>query len=236
MNILILEDNGNELKILYNILRKQWTEFHYTCCQSYEHAEQAVLSTQYDIFILDIQLSSSPESFSGVTFARYIRSIPDYQNTPILFITGTSEHILKCINEIHCYNYLEKPYNKSTLIHAIENLIVTLSNPIYKNHLTIKLLNDVTTHICFSNILLIKANGHCLTFLCSNDSCTSSTYSLSSITPLLPSYFTRCHRKYIINTNFITFYDKTNLYVRILNHTIPVGRTFKKELENHLLY
>lgn len=43
-------------------------------------------------------------------------------------------------------------------------------------------------------------------------------------------------RKYIINTNFITFYDKTNLYVRILNHTIPVGRTFKKELENHLLY
>ena len=110
----------------------------------------------------------------------------------------------------------------------MKELLATLSNTTDNNYLTIKLLNDVTTHVCLSNILLIKANGHYLTFTCPDGGFTSNTYSLSSIAKILPSYFTRCHRKYIINTNFITSYDKTNLYLHIHNHIIPVGRTFKK--------
>ena len=33
MNILLLEDNCTELQILYNILKKHWPQFHYTCCK-----------------------------------------------------------------------------------------------------------------------------------------------------------------------------------------------------------
>lgn len=236
MNILLLEDNCTELQILYNILKKHWPQFHYTCCQNYNDAQKSILSVQYDIFILDIQLSSASDAFNGITFARYIRSLPAYRTTPVLFNTGTSDTIQKCVNEVHCYHYLEKPYNEAVLVHAMKELLATLSNTTDNNYLTIKLLNDVTTHVCLSNILLIKANGHYLTFTRPDGGFTSNTYSLSSIAKILPSYFTRCHRKYIINTNFITSYDKTNLYLHIHNHIIPVGRTFKKELENHLLY
>lgn len=59
MNILLLEDNCTELQILYNILKKHWPQFHYTCCQNYNDAQKSILSVQYDIFILDIQLSSA---------------------------------------------------------------------------------------------------------------------------------------------------------------------------------
>ena len=52
MNILLLEDNCTELQILYNILKKHWPEFHYTCCQNYNDAQKSILSVQYDIFIL----------------------------------------------------------------------------------------------------------------------------------------------------------------------------------------
>ena len=180
--------------------------------------------------------ATASDAFNGITFARYIRSLPAYRTTPVLFSTGTSDTIQKCVNEVHCYHYLEKPYNEAVLVHAMKELLATLSNTTDNNYLTIKLLNDVTTHVCLSNILLIKANGHYLTFTCPDGGFTSNTYSLSSIAKILPSYFTRCHRKYIINTNFITSYDKTNLYLHIHNHIIPVGRTFKKELENHLLY
>ena len=236
MNILLLEDNCTELQILYNILKKHWPQFQYTCCQNYNDAQKSILSVQYDIFILDIQLSSASDAFNGITFARYIRSLPAYRTTPVLFSTGTSDTIQKCVNEVHCYHYLEKPYNEAVLVHAMKELLATLSNTTDNNYLTIKLLNDVTTHVCLSNILLIKANGHYLTFTYPDGGFTSNSYSLSSIAKILPSYFTRCHRKYIINTNFITSYDKTNLYLHIHNHIIPVGRTFKKELENHLLY
>ena len=63
----------------------------------------------------------------------------------------------------------------------MKELLTTLSNTTDNNYLTIKLLNDVTTHVCLSNILLIKANGHYLTFTCPDSGFTSNTYSLSSI-------------------------------------------------------
>lgn len=85
MNILLLEDNCTELQILYNILKKHWPQFHYTCCQNYNDAQKSILSVQYDIFILDIQLSSASDAFNGITFARYIRSLPAYRTTPVLF-------------------------------------------------------------------------------------------------------------------------------------------------------
>lgn len=85
MNILLLEDNCTELQILYNILKKYWPQFHYTCCQNYNDAQKSILSVQYDIFILDIQLSSASDAFNGITFARYIRSLPAYRTTPVLF-------------------------------------------------------------------------------------------------------------------------------------------------------
>lgn len=40
MNILLLEDNCTELQILYNILKKHWPQFHYTCCQNYNDASK----------------------------------------------------------------------------------------------------------------------------------------------------------------------------------------------------
>ena len=145
MNILLLEDNCTELQILYNILKKHWPQFHYTCCQNYNDAQKSILSVQYDIFILDIQLSSASDAFNGITFARYIRSLPAYRTTPVLFSTGTSDTIQKCVNEVHCYHYLEKPYNEAVLVHAMKELLATLSNTTDNNYLTIKLLNDVTT-------------------------------------------------------------------------------------------
>lgn len=126
MNILLLEDNCTELQILYNILKKHWPQFHYTCCQNYNDAQKSILSVQYDIFILDIQLSSASDAFNGITFARYIRSLPAYRTTPVLFSTGTSDTIQKCVNEVHCYHYLEKPYNEAVLVHAMKELLATL--------------------------------------------------------------------------------------------------------------
>lgn len=102
MNILLLEDNCTELQILYNILKKHWPQFHYTCCQNYNDAQKSILSVQYDIFILDIQLSSASDAFNGITFARYIRSLPAYRTAPVLFSTGTSDTIQKCVNDVHC--------------------------------------------------------------------------------------------------------------------------------------
>ena len=231
MNILLLEDDATELNILYTLLRSHWAHFNYTCCQNYTTAKGALRSTHYDIFILDIQLSPAQDELNGITFAQYIRSLPHYKTTPILFITCTSGNIHACINNVHCYSYLEKPYDKTALISAIQSILDTFSDLNTKQYLSTKLLNDVTIRILFSNIIFIEAHGHYLNFICSDGSFTSNSHTLNSIANLLPNYFIRCHRKYIVNLNYITSYDKTNLYIHLQNHVIAIGRHYKKDFE-----
>lgn len=58
MNILLLEDNCTELQILYNILKKHWPQFHYTCCQNYNDAQNPFY--QFSMIFLFLTYSSHP--------------------------------------------------------------------------------------------------------------------------------------------------------------------------------
>lgn len=234
MNILILEDDLTQLEILHKMLKTRWSDFHYTCCDSYKSAHTAIALKKYDILILDIRLSQTENDFNGIHFASYLRSLPAYRTTPILFITCITHKMQMCINKLHCYSYIEKPYNQDMVINAVSSIITNQTDHSQRNCLTIKLLNDVNTHISFSDILYIEVKGHNLIFVCLEDRFTSSSYSLTSVSELLPAYFLRCHRKFILNANFMTNYDKTNLYINIKSQSIPIGRSFKKTFEKQL--
>lgn len=235
MNVLILEDDIVQLKIIHNILQSEYREFDYTCCLSYGEAQTALAIRTYDIFILDIRLSPKEKELNGIHFAYYLRSIRTYRTTPIVFLTALPDQIERCLNRIHCYSYIVKPFTKEKILYAIQNILFDRAENFRETSLVVKLLNNVNTRIEFSDILFLKIEGHNLMITCLTNSYTIGSYSLRDIYALLPPYFIRCHRKYILNVHFITSYDKTNLYVSIKNETIPVGRVYKKSLEDKIL-
>ena len=51
---------------------------------------------------------------------------------------------------------------------------------------------------------------------------------------MLPGYFIRCHRKYIINKKKLVSYDKSTRIINLGHCNIPVGRKYKEELEKIL--
>ncbi|HEY4788914.1 MAG TPA: LytTR family DNA-binding domain-containing protein [Bacteroidales bacterium] len=64
-----------------------------------------------------------------------------------------------------------------------------------------------------------------------------TTYSLKDLEkPLLPYYFIRCHRSYIVNIEYVKEMDKRkNLIILSNGAEIPVSQTYRKNLVQTLV-
>ncbi len=66
--------------------------------------------------LLDINLDmNDKEDISGITFAREVRMRREYAFTPIVMITSLANMELTAYRELHCYQYLIKPYNEKDI-------------------------------------------------------------------------------------------------------------------------
>ena len=98
-------------------------------------------------------------------------------------------------------------------------------------------------HVSFSDTqgIHIRLKGSEVLYLCScghqiqvhtNDGVyTTCAMTLDAFTEELGLPFFRCHRKYIINLDHASQYDKTNRFVCVGSESVPVGRSYKSEFE-----
>lgn len=233
MNIMILEDNQTQLDGLRQLLAHRYSDSEIYCYSEFSSAQNAVSTIIFDLFILDIHISDDSPDGDGVAIGHYIRQISHYKRTPILFLTSITDRISSCLNDLHCYSYITKPYSENDLYRAIDSLrdLTPDTVSVHNQYISVKSTNCIYIRILCSDILYIEGSSHYLTIYCKNKIVPTSEYCLSTITNVLSEDFFRCHKKYIINVNFIENYDKANRYVRIEQTTIPVGRSYKSELE-----
>lgn len=235
MNLLVLENDTIQCEKIQNAITQNFPYFSCQYCKCYSDAQAALSIQNYNAFILNITLSDNHEIPDAIRFGHYIRNnAKKYRTIPILFTADTFDNIIPCLNELHCYTYFTKPYHTDALIDALKTILnQNTIEPAY-GYITIKLLNSVDMRIPFSDITHIEAVGHQLCIYSFNQTFPTTSFSLNAIQSMLPNYFIQCHRKFLINKNYISMYDKTNQYINISSYTIPVGRTYKKLLEMHI--
>ncbi|MBQ9699194.1 MAG: response regulator, partial [Lachnospiraceae bacterium] len=114
IRVFILED--------LEMSRKALTEIITSCGESGEIVVDAAASleegrhyvesdTTYDAFFLDINLDESREDDqSGLELARLIRAKRKYEFTPVIMVTSIAKLEMAAYRELHCYQYLIKPY------------------------------------------------------------------------------------------------------------------------------
>lgn len=237
MNILIFDDNLIQLSDLRQLLSAKYPDNWISCCSDFFSAIMAISNNLFDCFILNINIPDNLPVYNAITVGQYIRSFSHYKRTPILFLSSTSDRINYCLNELHCYSYINMPCSEGDLCHAIDILSRLALDSVQDHHdeyLCISSANNIYIPILFPNILYIESNHHCINIHCKDQTITTSKYSLSTISNILSPKFIRCHREYIVNLDFLENYDKTNRYVRIQKNTIPVGRNYKNDLEAQL--
>ncbi|PKM93390.1 MAG: DNA-binding response regulator [Firmicutes bacterium HGW-Firmicutes-1] len=201
------------------------------------YAAKALSMAKNDIiemFILDIHL----KDYSGITLAEEIREIEHYTMTPIIFITSIPTHQLNAFIEIHCYDYIIKPFQVDRVKKTISNVIkYGISNvPTQQLNLILK-QKGYSISVPQKDIVYIESKNRKLIMVTTKEIFTISTYTLLTIEKELCDRFIRCHKGFIVNESFIYKVDKSQEMIYLTNDygKIPFGENYREALKGEWL-
>ena len=232
--VLILEDENTQRNILFETIRNSYSDWEIVQADSYDSAKELLETSlkeqsYFTLFLLDVQLSDNAGDRGGFFIAREIRKQTPYFMTPILFLTAVSDEGSFALSQFHCYNYISKPYSPKDILFQIEQMLLT---GYMQNMIQIVDTARIRHKIFINDIYTIESSkGHTITLYTKHGDYTTREYSLESIQSKLGDNFIRCHRKNIINKQYLINYDKSSQYVQINDMKIAVGRTYMKNIE-----
>ena len=229
-NILIIEDEvviASWLKGIVNSIDDSINVF----TTGYA-AEAVTISMEYsiDIFVIDIHL----KDYSGFDLAKQLREMNRYKITPILFSTSNWSKELLSFREIHCYDYIKKPYTEDQVRKALQTIIkYGIKNEDVEEKekfLRIKmkgfyiLLNQ-------SDVIYIEASLRKVMIVTKMERI-SCHQTLKNIQDELSDDFVQCHRSCIINKKYVKNVDLKNGNISFngIEDHILLGSKYKDEV------
>lgn len=124
--IMILEDSIDSLKALKVIVESVSRDIAVIPVKSLEEARAALQdeANLFQAFLLDINLDEQkPQDASGMEFAREVRNDSRYVFTPVIMITSLANLELAAYRELHCYQYILKPYQREEIEKLIQKVL-----------------------------------------------------------------------------------------------------------------
>lgn len=237
IKILVVED---EMIIADNIC-DTLEDLGYDVCEpaiNYTEAIATINSENPDIAILDIQLSGRK---TGIDIAKKIR---ESYHFPFIFLTSNADSLtLNQAKEVMPPAYLIKPFSKEELYTSLEIALSNFSkykkeeseevveSHIIKNAFFIKNQGSYIK-ILFNDILYLKSAHVYVELFLTNNKKFLIRKSLSDVLENLDTSFIRVHRSFVVNIKYIS--EIKNASVIILQNEIPIGKTHKKQLIEHI--
>lgn len=124
INILVLEDQKDSREALCKMIASynRENEVEIDSAATYEEAEKLLNNKKtYNGFFIDINLDIENENDqSGIEFARLLRKNRKYEFTPVIMVTSIASLEMTSFREIHCYQYIVKPYDRKTVEDVIQ--------------------------------------------------------------------------------------------------------------------
>ena len=198
-----------------------------------------------DIVFLDIQMPKK----NGFIFIDYVQDYLIY--TTIIFITAYHKYAIEAIKH-SAFDYLLKPVNQEQLKKTIQRYHISNKRNNLQTDIQYLLqkLNDskkikLNTRNGFElinpeDILYLEADGRYTNIYCKLGKNILSTLILKDLEALLQeySYFLRISRSIIINTGFLSSYDRTNkkcvLFADSKSYILKISRDKLKEFERFI--
>lgn len=235
--VMIVEDEPNQRMELAATIEQNYPGWYIQTASTFDQAN-ALLSSSiqsgqtYTLFLLDIQLSPKTDDRGGFLLADEIRKHSEYYRTPLLFLTSVSDKNHFALSHYHCYNYIAKPYQNNEIVDQIQHMIMTG----YLQETTLSLKDEfrIFHTITLDDILYAQSAAHTITLILKQSTLTTRDYTMNSLLEVLGGNFCRCHKKYIINLNYIKSYDRTTQCIMVDDHCLSVGRAYKELLERSL--
>lgn len=232
-NVLIVEDNEKHMEALYKLLLdiEDIKVF-----KAYNMTEACYMLSLYDftLFIVDIILDAKkPNDVSGIELVKHIRDINKYQFTPIIFTTTLEDPQLCAYRDLHCYQYIEKPYDEDYVVRVVKQALKFEAVKSEKDYVYFK-KDGVLYSVRLNNITHIEINRR-ETKIYTLEDCLRLGYQTTSqvLERLGSDDFIQCNRGTIVNRRYIETVDLSNRYVKLYNveESLELGPSMRRQFK-----
>lgn len=239
-NMLIVEDDEIQRKNLKLMLEEIDEDINVFEAASIHETMNILSKTSIDLFYLDQNLPDG----SGIELGRKIREISQYRLTWVVFMATHVQYMLEAFKEVHCYDYIPKPFSKE----QIKSITSQLIQGIYVNKGG-STRNDVMGLGFDVNGINLKVNADQIYFIEVNlRTCfvhtKSGVYkvrktSLKTIKEKLPEdTLLQSHRAFLVNMKYAEklyhYKDTWALKFKDYDQTALIGRTFKTRIFEYI--
>lgn len=229
INICVLDDEKEVAEQLHDIIAGYMAEckvgfsvdVYYNgegLLENLERSEQF-----YHIFFLDIMMKGK----NGIQVAKEIRKRD--KTAHIIFLTSSPEYALEGY-EVRAYNYLLKPLQKDKLFHTLSELLGTENSPPAKQ---LQIMNGgVVRNIPYQNIVYMEVQRNKVRMFLNTGEEVETYGTISEMVDLLngEENFTRTHRSFIINMQYIKEITSSTIRLRP-DYYIPISRTYSASVK-----
>ncbi len=238
--ILVLEDSKDCLNAITAMLEKVSDRVCAVPVNSLEEARAALAEeTQplFQAFLLDINLDcNDKEDVSGITFAREVRMRREYAFTPIVMITSLANMELTAYRELHCYQYLIKPYNEQDIETLAGKLLFLSQQGETRDAFVVVKKESVNYKIFCKDIVCVKAVPRGVLLVLSKEEMKVPYLSIKQLLDKLPNdKFLQVHRMCVVNLDYVEYVDSVNGFIRMKNgEQVEIGITYKSDIKKRL--
>lgn len=238
-NVLIVEDNKDSMEALERIVKECDSSGAVYCAQDSAAAYKYAMERRIDLFLVDIMLDTAVKNdVSGMVFADKIRSLEQYQFVPLIFITCLEDYKFKAFQNLHCYGYLEKPFDFRKVKETIAEALRYPVKDERKNRFVYYRKDGLIFSLDTEKIVYMRSVNRNL-FLHMVDEEVEIPYRTCSsmLQELNEEVFLQCSRTVVVNRRYIEHVDTANRYLKMKNGEIlEIGMVFKKKFLKELNY
>ena len=238
--ILILEDSKECLNAITAMVGKVSERVCAVPANSLEEARAALdkeAQPPFQAFLLDINLrADDKDDISGISFAREVRMRKEYAFTPIVMITSLANMELTAYRELHCYQYLIKPYNEEDIQKLVGKMLFLSQQGDMTDAFVIVKKEGINYKLFCKDIVCIKAVPRGVLFVLLKEEMKILYLSIKQLLEKLPSdKFLQVHRMCVVNQDYIDYVDTVNGLILMKNgEQVEIGITYKNEIKKKL--
>jgi len=225
MRIAICEDEVEQQELLSATL-KDWAttrkmNIDVLCYNSSEDFMFAWPDIFFDLVFLDIQM----KKIDGIELAETIRKVDN--NMLIVFVTSFKEYVLKGY-DINALHYLIKPVSPAKLLPVLDKAHIIIRS---RNENIMLLNNDMgKVKVAFSDINYIGIASHTAR-IHTDKGVYNKRVTMSELQDILPDYFVKNHRSYIVNLFKVDCVYKEALLLST-GEELPISRKNTKSVND----
>ncbi|MBV8325123.1 LytTR family DNA-binding domain-containing protein [Chryseobacterium sp.] len=174
-----------------------------------------------DLMFLDIQMPH----LNGIDFLKSLTQKPK-----TIFTTAYRDFAIEGF-ELEAVDYILKPVTFERFFKSVERILRTV--PDSKHDFIVIKTEGMHRKVFLSQIIYFESQGNDIKIVLSTKETLLTKTKMTDLQMILSSKgFVRIHRSFMINTNFITAFNHDEILLG--NHQIPIGRSYKQELDTYL--